>query len=164
MSVCFMRRFEVVSKLDQFQGTEILRIWRTPHTLSRSFQEGEIGWRRRRGEDNDDDKRFRQQDNDPTHMCLATSAMDNGHFSFFSSQIQLQIQIQKSTSANTKHCTRPPGMYLQPPTSKSKLMDSPRFMSCHLILLADSDSKFTGLTDRTSFTCVAVGQMQKRFQ
>ena len=47
ISVCFMRRSEVVSKLEQFQGTEILRIWSTPHTLSRSFQEGKI--RRRRG-------------------------------------------------------------------------------------------------------------------
>ena len=42
ISVCFMRRSEVVSKLEQFQGTEILRIWSTPHTLSRSFQEGKI--------------------------------------------------------------------------------------------------------------------------
>ena len=50
LSVYFMRRFEVVSKLDQFEGTEILRIWRTPHTLSRSFLQGKIGRRRRRGE------------------------------------------------------------------------------------------------------------------
>ena len=160
MSVCFMRRFEVVSKLDQFQGTEILRIWRTPHTLSRSFQEGEIGWRRRiMTMTSASDSKITSP-----HTCASQDQQWTMDISHSSAHKYIYKHKEKSTSANTKHCTRAPAMCFQPPTLKSKLMDSPRFMSCHLILLADSDSKFTGLTDRMSFTCVAVGQMQKRFQ
>ena len=140
------------------------------------FYRGEIAWRRRReggwimtmtsGSD-------RKITSPHTHMCLARSAMEVTFFILNSEMervsdtrhVSSALRIQKYKKKTNESSKQLKYKYKILHTG-TKLVSSAtnilRTMSrLQLGRFTNSDSKFT---DRTSFTRVAAGQMQKRFQ